>query len=109
MGERGDHEGAVGRQLWPCTVCAEEGDGGIPGSDGVVCRIRNIGVEGDGVVGESGKDDEIGVVLPLDNPLFDGIELVLVNRTGRRRGEEMMWTRGVRWEEEDGRHVTLEL
>lgn len=106
MGERGDHEGAMGRQLWFCAVCAEEGDGCVPGSDGIVGRIGNIRVKGDGVVGYSGKDDEKRVGLPLDNPLFDCIELVLGNGTGRRSGEEVKWTRRVGWEEEDGRHVT---
>lgn len=106
MGERGEHEGAVGRQLWLCAVRAEEGDGGIPGSDGIVGRIGHIGVKGDGVVGYSGKDDEKGVWLALDDPLFDRIELVLANGTGRRRGQEVMWARRVRWEQEDGRHVT---
>jgi hypothetical protein len=93
-------------QLWLCAVCAEEGDGGVPGSDGIMGRIGNIRVEGDGVVGYSGKDDEKGVGFPLDDPFFDCIELVLRDGAGRRGGEEVMWTWRVGWEEEDGRHVT---
>lgn len=106
VGERGEHERAMRGQPWLCAVRAEEGEGGVPGSDGIVGRIGDIGVEGDGVVGYSGEDDEERVGLALDNPLFDRIQLVLADGPGRRRGQKVMWTGRVRWEQEHRRHVT---